>query len=63
MRNVWIGNNLQMLLGVPVCLTQGLFAYSMLYPVTDNVLDALIGPRTINVRSTIDSANACAVTT
>lgn len=41
MRNVWIGNNLQMLLGVPVCLTQGLFAYSMLYPVTDNVLDAL----------------------
>ena len=41
MRNVWIGNNLQMLLGLPVRLTQGLFAYSMLYPVTDNVLDAL----------------------
>jgi hypothetical protein len=40
MRNVWIGNNLQMLFGVPVSLTQGLFAYSMLYPVTDNVLDA-----------------------
>ena len=36
MRNVWIGNNLQMRLGVPVRLTQGLFAYSMLYPVTDN---------------------------
>jgi len=40
MRNVWIGNNLQMLLGVPVRLNRGLFAYSMLYPVTDNVLDA-----------------------
>jgi hypothetical protein len=40
MRNVWIGNNLQMLFGRPVRLTQGLFAYSMLYPVTDNVLDA-----------------------
>lgn len=40
MRNVWIGNNLQMLFGLPLRLTQGLFAYSMLYPVTDNVLDA-----------------------
>jgi hypothetical protein len=40
MRNVWIGNNLQMLLGRPVGLTRGLFAYSMLYPVTDNLLDA-----------------------
>jgi hypothetical protein len=40
LRNVWIGNNLQMLLGRPVRLTRGLFAYSMLYPVTDNVLDA-----------------------
>jgi hypothetical protein len=40
MRNVWIGNNLQMLFGLPVRLTPGLFAYSMLYPVTDNVLDA-----------------------
>lgn len=40
MRNVWIGNNLQMLLARPVRLTRGLFAYSMLYPVTDNLLDA-----------------------
>jgi hypothetical protein len=40
LRNVWIGNNLQMLLGKPVRLTPGLFAYSMLYPVTDNLLDA-----------------------
>ena len=40
MRNVWIGNNLQMLLGRPVRLTPGLFAYSMLYPVTDNLIDS-----------------------
>jgi hypothetical protein len=40
LRNVWIGNSLQMLLSRPVTLTQGLFAYSMLYPVTDNLLDA-----------------------
>ncbi len=40
LRNVWIGNSLQMLLAIPVRLTPGLFAYSMLYPATDNVLDA-----------------------
>jgi hypothetical protein len=39
MRNVWIGNSLQMLLGLPVALRPGLFAYSMLYPLSDNLLD------------------------
>jgi hypothetical protein len=39
LRNVWIGNSLQMLLDRPVRLPPGLFAYSMLYPVTDNWLD------------------------
>jgi hypothetical protein len=39
LRNVWIGNCLQMLLDRPVELRPGLFAYSMLYPVTDNWLD------------------------
>lgn len=39
LRNVWIGNSLQMLLDRPVELRPGLFAYSMLYPVTDNWLD------------------------
>ncbi len=39
MRNVWIGNSLQMLLGLPVVLRPGLFAYSMLYPLSDNLLD------------------------
>lgn len=40
LRNVWIGNSLQMLLARQVTLTPGLFAYSMLYPVTDNLLDS-----------------------
>lgn len=39
MRNVWIGNSLQMLLDRPVRSRPGLFAYSMLYPLTDNLLD------------------------
>ena len=39
LRNVWIGNSLQMLLDRPVELRPGLSAYSMLYPVTDNWLD------------------------
>jgi hypothetical protein len=39
LRNVWIANSLQMILGLPVGLTPGVFAYSMLYPVTDNLLD------------------------
>ena len=39
LRNVWIGNSLQMLLDRPVTMRPGLFAYSMLYPVTDNWLD------------------------
>jgi hypothetical protein len=39
LRNVWIGNNLQLRLGLPVALGEGLFGYSMLYPITDNLLD------------------------
>lgn len=38
-RNVWTSNYLQVLLGLKVELTPSLFAYSMLYPVTDNYLD------------------------
>ncbi len=38
-RNVWIMNGIQHLLGVPVRLTPSLFAYSMLYPYSDNLLD------------------------
>ena len=39
LRNVLIGNSLQMLLDRDVALGPGLFAYSMLYPLTDNLLD------------------------
>lgn len=38
-RNAWTMNGLQMLLGLPVRLTPSVFAYSMLYPYTDNFLD------------------------
>lgn len=39
LRNVWIVNSLQMLLDRPVVLTPSVFAYSLLYPYTDNYLD------------------------
>lgn len=39
MRNVWIMNGLQLLMGREVELTTSVFAYSMLYPYTDNYLD------------------------
>jgi hypothetical protein len=39
LRNVWIMNSIQMLLGLPVGLTPAVFGYSMLYPYTDNYLD------------------------
>ena len=38
-RNVWTSNYLQVLLGLRVELTPSIFAYSMLYPVSDNFLD------------------------
>ena len=39
MRNVWIMNMMQILAGIPVHYTPSIFAYSMLYPYTDNFLD------------------------
>jgi len=39
LRNVWIMNILQVLLGAKVECTPSVFAYSMLYPYTDNFLD------------------------
>ena len=38
-RNAWTACGLQMLLGRPVQLTPAIFAYSMLYPYSDNYLD------------------------
>lgn len=39
MRNVWITNGLQLMMGWPVELTPALLAYSLLYPYSDNILD------------------------
>jgi hypothetical protein len=39
MRNVWVTNYLQMLLDLKPSLNPAVFAYSMLYPYTDNYLD------------------------
>lgn len=38
-RNAWIMNGLQLIMGIPIQLTPSIFAYSMLYPYTDNLLD------------------------
>ncbi|AFS79348.1 hypothetical protein Curi_c23470 [Gottschalkia acidurici 9a] len=38
-RNVWIMNSIQILYDMKVELTQSVFAYSMLYPYSDNYLD------------------------
>lgn len=38
-RNVWIMNGIQLMLGLEVKFRPSIFAYSMLYPYTDNYLD------------------------
>ncbi|MCD4712365.1 MAG: class 1 isoprenoid biosynthesis enzyme [Clostridiales bacterium] len=39
LRNVWIMNLIQVIAEKPVELTDSMFAYSMLYPLTDNIMD------------------------
>ena len=39
MRNVWIMNGLQLMAEKPVKITPSVFAYSMIYPYSDNLLD------------------------
>lgn len=39
LRNVWIMNLIQVIAETPVELTDSMFAYSMLYPLTDNIMD------------------------
>lgn len=38
-RNLWIANSIQNMLDIRIGLTPSIFAYSMLYPYTDNFLD------------------------
>ncbi|MCK4942286.1 MAG: hypothetical protein KAS65_01855 [Candidatus Aminicenantes bacterium] len=40
MRNIWIMNSLQISMGLPVDCTDSMFAYSLLYPYTDNLMDS-----------------------
>lgn len=39
MRNVWIMNGVQLMANMPVKITPSVFAYSMIYPYSDNFLD------------------------
>lgn len=39
LRNAWIMNGIQYILGIKVSLTPSIFAYSMLYPYSDNIVD------------------------
>lgn len=39
LRNVWVMHGLQLILGLEVATTPAVFAYSMLYPLTDNLMD------------------------
>lgn len=38
-RNMWIMNGVQLIMGIPMQVTPSVFAYSMLYPYTDNFID------------------------
>jgi hypothetical protein len=38
-RNMWIMNGIQLIMGIPMQLTPSVFAYSLLYPYTDNMID------------------------
>ena len=38
-RNVWIMNGLQLVMGLQMQVTPSIFAYSLLYPYTDNLID------------------------
>lgn len=40
LRNLWVFNNIQMIAGQQISLTPSSFAYSLLYPYTDNGLDS-----------------------
>ncbi|MEW6511182.1 MAG: hypothetical protein AB1428_09515 [Bacteroidota bacterium] len=45
LRNQWVFNSIQQYLATPISLTASSFAYSMLYPYTDNWLDAEDSPQ------------------
>jgi hypothetical protein len=50
MRNIWIMNGIQLMLDLPIELTPSIFAYSLLYPYSDNLLDDPKLPKTEKLR-------------
>jgi len=50
-RNVWTMNGVQRMLGLPVRMTPSVFAYSLLYPYTDNALDRPDVPEETKLRA------------
>lgn len=52
-RNVWIMNSIQIIYGMEVKLTPSIFAYSMLYPYSDNYLD----DSTISIKDKVEFNN------
>lgn len=42
LRNIWIMNTLQVYFGIEIGCTNSMFAYSMLYPYTDNIMDDVL---------------------
>jgi len=53
-RNMWVMAVLQTVLGMPVRLTPSIFAYSLLYPYTDNLID---DPRISSADKALFSSN------
>jgi hypothetical protein len=53
LRNVWIMNGLQLMMNLPVEITPSVFAYSMIYPYSDNLLD---DPNISGIRKSRNSA-------
>ncbi len=53
-RNMWVMAVLQTVLGMPVRLTPSIFAYSLLYPYTDNLID---NPRISSADKALFSSN------
>jgi len=51
-RNAWIMNGLQLVMGLPMKLTPSIFAYSLLYPYSDNLID---DPLTSNIEKMVFS--------
>lgn len=57
LRNVWIMNTLQVYMNCPIQHSEAIFAYSLLYPYTDNTLDDVVKSEEVKL-SLIDNLRA-----